>query len=276
MTDPTKTAQQLIPYATGTGKPILASWMGGSDVATGERILSEAGVATFPYPDSAAHMFTELVHYSENLKSLYETPGLTPDWVRRAAARPSAPAHRAGPCRRAAPRSPSRSPRSSSTPTASRSRRRAPRRPWRRPSRRPMPSATRSWSSSSRTPSPTSRTSAACAWTCRMRRPCARPTRGIEEAVADKHGPEHFEGVSVQPMIDRDGYELIIGSSVDCAVRPGAAVRPGRRAGRGLQGPRAGPAAADRDAGAPDDGAHQGLHGPQGRARPAQRRHGRA
>jgi acetyltransferase len=57
--------------------------MGGNDVATGERLLSEAGVATFPYPDSAAHMFTELVHYSENLKSLYETPGLTPDWVRR-------------------------------------------------------------------------------------------------------------------------------------------------------------------------------------------------
>ena len=83
MTDPTKTAQQLIPYLSGTDKPILASWMGGNDVATGERILSEAGVATFPYPDSAAHMFTELVHYSENLKSLYETPGLTPDWVRR-------------------------------------------------------------------------------------------------------------------------------------------------------------------------------------------------
>ena len=60
MTDPTKTAQQLIPYVAGAGKPVLASWMGGSDVATGERILSEAGVATFPYPDSAAHMFTEL------------------------------------------------------------------------------------------------------------------------------------------------------------------------------------------------------------------------
>jgi acetyltransferase len=83
MTDPTKTAQQLIPYTTDAKKPILASWMGGNDVATGERLLSEAGVATFPYPDSAAHMFTELVHYSENLKSLYETPGLTPDWVRR-------------------------------------------------------------------------------------------------------------------------------------------------------------------------------------------------
>ena len=38
--------------------------------------------------------------------------------------------------------------------------------------------------------------------------------------MARKHGAEHFEGVSVQPMIDRDGYELIIGSSVDPQFGP--------------------------------------------------------
>ena len=54
MTDPTKTAREIIPYTTDSEKPILASWMGGSDIETGERILSEAGIATFPYPDSAA------------------------------------------------------------------------------------------------------------------------------------------------------------------------------------------------------------------------------
>jgi acetyltransferase len=43
----------------------------------------------------------------------------------------------------------------------------------------------------------------------------------IAEAVTEKAGPEHFQGVTVQPMIDRDqGYELIIGSSVDAQFGP--------------------------------------------------------
>ncbi len=35
MTDPTKTAEKLKPYAQALGKPILASWMGGPDIARG-------------------------------------------------------------------------------------------------------------------------------------------------------------------------------------------------------------------------------------------------
>jgi acetyltransferase len=35
MTDPTQTAEHLKPYAKLDGKPILASWMGGADVAAG-------------------------------------------------------------------------------------------------------------------------------------------------------------------------------------------------------------------------------------------------
>src|SRR6185312_6814206 len=35
MTDPTQTAEQLKPYAKSTGKPVLASWMGGAEVAAG-------------------------------------------------------------------------------------------------------------------------------------------------------------------------------------------------------------------------------------------------
>jgi acetyltransferase len=38
----------------------------------------------------------------------------------------------------------------------------------------------------------------------------------IAAAVASKAGPDAFEGVTVQPMIDvEDGYELIVGSSLD-------------------------------------------------------------
>ena len=79
MTDPTRTAQQLVPFAKGLGKPVMASWMGGLDVEAGATILREAGIATFPFPDSAARMFTELWTWQQDLESLYETPALPED-----------------------------------------------------------------------------------------------------------------------------------------------------------------------------------------------------
>src|SRR5262249_56796521 len=54
MTDPTRIAEQLKPLAKQDSKPVLASWMGGVDVAAGEAILNRAGIPTFPYPDTAA------------------------------------------------------------------------------------------------------------------------------------------------------------------------------------------------------------------------------
>jgi acetyltransferase len=74
MTDPTRTAEQLEPYAQSLGKPVLATWMGGKDVAPGELLLNRMNIPTFPYPDTAARVFDYMAHYSENLKSLYETP----------------------------------------------------------------------------------------------------------------------------------------------------------------------------------------------------------
>jgi len=76
MTDPTATAEELKPYAQSLGKPVLASWMGGSDVEDGEAILSLANIPTFPYPDTAARMFNYMAQYSDNLRALYETPSL--------------------------------------------------------------------------------------------------------------------------------------------------------------------------------------------------------
>ncbi len=76
MTDPTKTAEELIPYAQSLGKPVLASWMGGSDVEKGELVLSQANIPTFPYPDAAARMFSYMAQYSDNLRALYQTPSL--------------------------------------------------------------------------------------------------------------------------------------------------------------------------------------------------------
>src|SRR5947208_7932980 len=58
MTDPTRIAEQLKPLARQEGKPVLASWMGGVDVAAGEEILNRANIPTFPYPDTAARACT--------------------------------------------------------------------------------------------------------------------------------------------------------------------------------------------------------------------------
>jgi acetyltransferase len=74
MTDPTQTAEVLQPYAASLGKPVIATWMGGNEVAPGEAILNRASIPTFPYPDTAARVFDYMAHYSENLRLLYETP----------------------------------------------------------------------------------------------------------------------------------------------------------------------------------------------------------
>ena len=77
MTDPTQTAEKLRQYAVSTGKPVLASWMGGHAVAAGNEILTSAGIPTFEYPDTAARMFNYMWRYESNLRALYETPELT-------------------------------------------------------------------------------------------------------------------------------------------------------------------------------------------------------
>ncbi len=79
MTDPTQIAEQLKPLAKQEGKPVLASWMGGVDVAAGEAILNRANIPTFPYPDTAARAFNYMWQYSDNLKALYETPAMPED-----------------------------------------------------------------------------------------------------------------------------------------------------------------------------------------------------
>jgi acetyltransferase len=77
MTDPSQIAERLKPYAKESGKPVLASWMGGNSVAAGEAALNSAGIPTFSYPDTAARAFTYMWRYTYNLRGLYETPALT-------------------------------------------------------------------------------------------------------------------------------------------------------------------------------------------------------
>jgi acetyltransferase len=76
MTDPSRVAEHLKPFAHNSGKPVLASWMGGKLMAEGVATLNEAGISTFAYPDTAARAFCYMWRYSYDLRGLYETPSL--------------------------------------------------------------------------------------------------------------------------------------------------------------------------------------------------------
>ena len=79
MTNPTETAEALKTIVQKAKKPVLASWMGGDEVTTGEAILNRASISTYRYPDAAAHLFNLMWQYSYNLRGIYETPVLPKD-----------------------------------------------------------------------------------------------------------------------------------------------------------------------------------------------------
>jgi acetyltransferase len=77
MTDASATAEKLRSFGKGKTKPFLASWIGGANVAPGAAILDSANIPTFEYPDAAARAFCAMWRYSRNLDALYETPALS-------------------------------------------------------------------------------------------------------------------------------------------------------------------------------------------------------
>lgn len=219
MTDPTKTAQQLVPFANAMDKTVMASWMGGLDVEAGERILDEAGIATFPYPDSAARMFTELVRYSEDLTSLYETPDFAPDGLRSPQRADAGALIKAA---RANGRTVLSEPESKDLLSA-----------YGIPvvETRIAESVEAAVASAEALGYPVvlklyshTITHKTDVGGVRLDLADAEAVRAawaaIETAVAEGPGAQHFQGVTVQPMIPREGYELIVGSSVDSQFGP--------------------------------------------------------
>ena len=77
MTDVTGTAEAVRVLARETAKPLLTSWMGGAGVDAAKTILNAANIPTFEFPDTAARAFAQMWRYSDNLRSLYETPATT-------------------------------------------------------------------------------------------------------------------------------------------------------------------------------------------------------
>ncbi len=78
MTNPTRTAELIKERYKSRTKPILTSWMGGAEVSGGVAALNAANIPTFPYPDTAAQVFSYMWRYTENIRAMYETPTLPP------------------------------------------------------------------------------------------------------------------------------------------------------------------------------------------------------
>lgn len=219
MTNPTQIAEKLKPYAKGLGKPVLASWMGGAEVAAGEQILNQAGIPTFQFPDSAVRAFNYMWRYSYNLKGLYETPSISrhaeSELQRERAERIIQEARCQG--RTILTEFESKQLLSAyGIPTVETRIAASEEEALVAAEAVGYPAVLKLYSLTI-----THKTDVGgVQLNLRDADSVRKAFRGIRSAVTEKAGAEHFQGVTVQPMIKLDGYELIIGSSLDSQFGP--------------------------------------------------------
>jgi acetyltransferase len=218
MTNPTKIAEELKPYAHSLGKPVLASWMGGNSVAAGKEILNETGIPSFDYPDTAVRAFNYMWKYADNLKGLYETPSL--------------PGEAADPSRETARQiigKISQSGRTILTEYESKKLLEAYGIPTTKTEVAESEDEAVAWAVKIGYPvvlklyslTITHKTDVGgVVLNLRDEKAVREAFSNIKDAVAEKIGIQHFQGVTVQPMAKLDGYELILGASLDSQFGP--------------------------------------------------------
>jgi len=74
VTGPVGIAKTLIKYAKKSSKPILTSMMGSEDVAKARQMLYENNIPTYEFPEEAIKTYLYMYQYARNLETLYETP----------------------------------------------------------------------------------------------------------------------------------------------------------------------------------------------------------
>ena len=217
MTDPTATAEALIPYAKSGRKPVLASWMGGKSVAEGEAVLNKAGIPTFDYPDTAARVFDYMWRYTYNLRGIYETPALaaSDDPDRDAAQELIETARDEG--RTLLTEAESKQLLAAyGIPIVETRTARDPGEAVRHADEIGYPVVLKLYSETI-----THKTDVGgVALNLTDAEAVRQAYHHIEESVNEKAGAGHFGGVTVQPMVSNDGYELIVGSSMDPQFGP--------------------------------------------------------
>lgn len=75
MTDPTAAAQQTVAAIGDSKKPVLACWLGETQVCNGRSFFTERGIPSFPNPESATEAFSFLAEYHRNQQMLLQVPG---------------------------------------------------------------------------------------------------------------------------------------------------------------------------------------------------------
>ena len=218
MTDPSAIANGLGSFQNHSGKPILASWMGATKVAEGDAILNAAGIPTFEFPDAAARTFSYMWRYSANLRLLYETPTLSSKWFDDQSHRMQV---------EKIIKEVQKSDRTILTEVESKQVLDA----YGIPTVRTL--VARSEEEAAEAAKKLGRTVVLKLYSelithktdvggvklnLRSEEEVRRAYRQIEEAVRDKPGA--FLGVTVEPMIKTEGYELILGSSIDLQFGP--------------------------------------------------------
>jgi acetyltransferase len=220
LADPTQVAERMKPLAHTSSKPLLASWMGGDGVAEGTAILNAAGIPTFSYPDTAARAFTYMWRYTYNLRGLYDTPALVGgsdvaadarskvnETVLRVRAHGGTMLNEFEAKKLLAlygiPVVETRMAENEEQAVAC-------------AAEIGYPVVLKLLSSTIAHKTDVDGV--------RLRLQTAEQVRSayraIQTAVVEKRGAEHFGGVTVQPMVKRDGYELILGSTVDAQFGP--------------------------------------------------------
>jgi len=220
MADPLQVAESLKPYAKNRAKPVLASWMGGDSIAAGEALLNSSGIPTFAYPDAAARAFTYMWRYTCNLRGLYETPTLTDESELGVASRDQVDqiiqhARQQGRVLLTELESkqllslygiPTVETRAAVTQDEAAA----------IASQLGFPVVLKVLSETI-----THKTDVGGVKLNLLDEAAVRSAyRAIQSSVAEKAGPDQFSGVTVQPMVKFDGYELILGSSVDPQFGP--------------------------------------------------------
>ncbi|MGB5722629.1 MAG: CoA-binding protein, partial [Woeseiaceae bacterium] len=74
MTRPTEVAEAIIKSASKSKKPIMTSWMGGSQVEAARELFNNAHVPDFGTLENAVDAFSYLARYNRNQRLLLQTP----------------------------------------------------------------------------------------------------------------------------------------------------------------------------------------------------------
>jgi acetyltransferase len=220
LASPTQAAVQMKSLAHSSGKPLLASWMGGDGVAAGTAILNTAGIPTFSYPDTAARAFTYMWRYTYNLRGLYETPSLVegtePADAAREQVREIVQRTRKNGRTMLNEFEAKQLLASYGIPVVETRAAENEEQAVARASEIGYPVVLKLLSNTIAHKTDVDGV--------RLRLQNEEQVRGayraIQASVIEKAGPGHFGGVTVQPMVRRDGYELILGSSVDAQFGP--------------------------------------------------------